>query len=231
MAKYSDLVFDLDHTLWDFNSNSSKAIKELYGQFKLEESGFEVAVFHAHYIRENELCWEAYRKGQMDKQTLRSIRFEKALRYIGIEDKTLAENFGEAYIDLSPHQTALMPGTIDLLEYLKGKNYKLHILTNGFEEVQHIKLDKSGLSPFFNEIITSEEVGVRKPDLRIFQHAEKRIGAAGSNVLMIGDNLEADVLGAKHAGWHQVFYNIDAHTHNEELTLEIDDLSSLQAFL
>lgn len=231
MADYSDIVFDLDHTLWDFNSNSARAIQQLYGNFELESSGFTVHQFHEHYVRENEKCWEAYRKGLMDKATLRYIRFEKALEHIGIMDQVLARRFGDAYIDLSPHQTSLMPGTLELLDYLITRSYRMHILTNGFEEVQHIKLEKSGLRPFFKEVITSEEIGVRKPDPRIFRHTEGRIGAKGSSILMVGDNLEADVVGARNAGWHQVYFNVEAHDHQEEVTLEIDRLDLLKNYL
>jgi putative hydrolase of the HAD superfamily len=209
------VFFDLDHTLWDFETNSRLAVGELFDRFGVGRlTGAGEDEFHAVYVRINEVFWERYRLGTITKGELRSGRFFDALDHFGLRDAALAEAMGTAYVDISPRKTALMDGAMEVLHYL-GQRYELHIITNGFEEVQHIKLESSGIRPFFSEVVTSERAGVRKPDPGIFRFAEQLTGAQRERSLMIGDHLEADILGAQRAGWRAIHFDPGAQAAGE----------------
>ena len=124
-----------------------------------------------------------------------------------------------------------MDGTITSLEYLKIKGYILHIITNGFEEVQHIKLKESGLDKYLDVVVTSEQVGKRKPHMMVFDYALKKSGATKDDSIMIGDDLHADIIGARNFGMDQVYYNPDRKVHNEEVTFEIERIKQLKKIL
>jgi putative hydrolase of the HAD superfamily len=228
---YKHLFFDLDRTLWDFEKNSEQALLELIQYFKLEEKGIGTAQeFIRKYKAVNKHCWALYRKGQMEKAELRYRRFSETMESFGIRDEALAKSFGEGYIEISPKMTALVDGTTEVLNYLSEK-YLLHIITNGFREVQYIKLENSGIGHHFDHIIISEDVGQKKPHRMVFDYALQRSGAKHRESLMIGDDLEADVLGARNAGWDQVFYNPEGIEHKEELVHEVKHLSELKTIL
>jgi len=206
LKKIEHVFFDLDRTLWDFESNSEATLKELFEEFKLNNKlGVTDDLFIREYKRINELFWEDYRKGTIKKEYLRYGRFETALKFFGYSDKEMATEIGELYISRSPRKTGLVDGSIEVLEYLKPK-YQLHIITNGFEEVQHIKMESAGLTPYFQNIITSESAGAKKPSKVIFYHAEELTGALAHNSIMIGDHYDADVIGAIDSNWKAVLY-------------------------
>ncbi len=224
---YEHIFFDLDHTLWDLETNSRETLNELFTEHELTEKGIaspEDFIKEYHHI--NERMWEEYRKGLIDKETLRYARFHEAFQLFGINDKPLAERFGKDYVENGPLKTNLFPHTIEVLEYLQ-KKYSLHIITNGFEEVQHIKMKHSGIEGYFLNTITSEAAGFKKPDIRIFEYALKTADARVENSLMIGDNLEADIIGAREAGLHQLLFNPKGESHGEEITYEIKSLKEL----
>ena len=206
------MFFDLDHTLWDFETNSRSAIAELYDEMDLQKLGFLLDDYWPVYQRCNEYCWDMYRKNQMNKELLRHQRFYLSLKEFGITDRQLAKKLGKRYVDMSPFKTALMPGSIEILEYLHPK-YPLHIITNGFEEVQFLKMKNSGIEKYFTRIITSEKVGKRKPEPRIFEYALKMAGCDATQAMMIGDNLEIDIQGAINSGLSAIWYNF----HQEEI--------------
>jgi len=228
---YKHIFFDLDRTLWDFETNSYQTLSELIDKYKLKERGVRsVDNFIADYYKINDDLWSDYRNGLIDKETLRYQRFHKAFSLYEINDEELTVNFGNDYVFLSPLKTNLFSYTVEILEYLKPK-YELHIITNGFEEVQHIKMKNSGIENYFSEIITSERAGFKKPDKRIFDFSMQLTNALPRHSLMIGDSLEADIIGAKNAGLHQVFFNSHNQQHNEEVTYEIKELKELLNFL
>ncbi len=200
------IFFDLDHTLWDFETNSKDAITDLYEEFKLTDIGLTLEKFLPVYFRCNEYCWDMYRKNQMKKDLLRHQRFYLTLKDFGIVDRQLSKKLGKRYVDISPTKTALMPGVAELLDYLSGK-YPLHIITNGFQEVQSLKMRNSKIEQYFSKVITSEKVGKRKPEPKIFAYALKIANADAHSSVMIGDDLETDVKGAANAGLHAVWYN------------------------
>lgn len=229
MKQYAHIFFDLDHTLWDFEKNSHQTISELFVSHKLNETGISSAdKFISVYIQVNEVMWEQYRLGKISKDVLRTMRFSQTLSKFGITDnERLSRNLADDYVEISPYKKNLFAGAIDVLEFLSVK-YKLHIITNGFPEVQHKKMASSGLDKYFKNIFISEEVGYSKPKKEIFDFAMKTSGAESGNSIMIGDNMETDVLGALGAGMDSVWFNPDKKNHKQKPTLEISALSELK---
>lgn len=206
--KYKHLFFDLDHTLWDFESNSKATLKELHAALQLEEKGVkDFDQFHKNYILHNEKLWERYRNGYIKQDELRVKRMWLTLLDFKIADEKLAQELSVRFLDMLPTRTILFPYTKEILEYLTNKGYILHLITNGFEKTQHNKLMYAGLKPFFKEVITSEGSGSLKPNKEIFEFALERCGTHTKECIMIGDSVEVDILGAKNAGIDQVYVN------------------------
>ncbi|HKJ43377.1 MAG TPA: YjjG family noncanonical pyrimidine nucleotidase [Sunxiuqinia sp.] len=203
MRKYDHLFFDLDHTLWDFETNSKLAMKEVVNQLKLKAIIDDFESFFDYYENVNAQLWEAYRNQGISKPELIKKRFKDSLEYFNIEGIDPVE-MNELYLQLMPLQTKLFPGAIETLDYLKGKGYQMYIITNGFSEVQHKKIESSGLQPYFSRVFISEEIKFPKPDIRIFQHALKTCNAKKSRSIMIGDSWDSDIIGAINTGISQV---------------------------
>ena len=217
MKKYSHLFFDLDRTIWDFDQNSQETFKDIFHKYDLQGKGISsLDEFIKRYNIHNNNLWELYRNGEIEKELLIVRRFLLTLE--------------EDYIRLSPMKTKLFPNALETLSYLKGK-YHLHIITNGFEEVQLTKVKFSGLDQYFESIITSEEAGFKKPHRNIFIYALEKNKAKAECSLMIGDDPLIDVKGAKEAGIDQVLVNNDGIKGNEYPTYEIFSLSELMEFL
>lgn len=231
MLNSSHLFFDLDRTLWDFDTNSRLALSEIFQNKALHNSlGVEFDEFYDTYVIENEKCWDDYRIGAMSKEVLRFERFLRTIQRFDRNDKELAIEMGDLYVATSPLKTALMEGTQEVLAQLKDKGYRMHIITNGFEEIQHVKLKNTGIDHFFEEIITSERAGVKKPHEQIFHHSLKLAKASANDSVMIGDDLPVDILGAKAVGMKQVYFNPKAEPHQEEITKEIQSLKEMLAW-
>jgi putative hydrolase of the HAD superfamily len=207
VKKYETIFFDLDHTLWDFEKNSQEALTEIYHELRLDTYGISAPEpFISLYVEHNHRCWEQYRKGEISKDNLRSLRFQLTLDDYEVKDTSLATKIGDEYVNRSPYKTNLFPGALDLLDYLK-REYKICIITNGFEEVQYIKIRESGLEKYFDHIITSEKAGVKKPHPDIFHLAMKLSDSVNDQVIMIGDDLEADVLAARNLDIDAVLFD------------------------
>lgn len=231
MSKYQHLFFDLDHTLWDFETNSQEALLDLYQKHQLQERlKASVEDFLSAYYKINDALWAQYRLGKLTKTELRHLRFQKAFHSFGPLEEDTILSFEKDYMDLAPQKTALMPGTLELLSALKP-HYQMHIITNGFEETQAVKLRCSGLRPFFDLVLCSDTVGINKPEAGIFIEALKQSGAHRKNSLMIGDNLAVDVAGARNVGMDQVYYNPQKIIHQEKVSFEIHALKELLDFL
>jgi len=208
LSKYKHLFFDLDHTLWDFEANSRLTLEELYHLYQLETKGVQnFDVFHRNYLLHNDKLWDRYRNGYIKVDELRWKRMWLALLDFKIADEPLAREMGVRFLDLLPTRNLLFPYTIEILDYLTDKNYRLHLITNGFEKTQHSKLKYSGLSKYFNEVITSEGSNSLKPHKEIFDYAFMKTGASPGESIMIGDTIEVDILGAVNAGIDQVHVN------------------------
>ena len=201
------LFFDLDRTLWDFDKNSEHALKSIFEEIESSFNGINFYKFHGVYKIENAKLWKDYAKGKLDKETLRYKRFENTFLELGCCSDNLIQFFGDEYVTRSPYQKKLIKGSLETLMELKNLNFNLHIITNGFIEVQHIKLDHCELRPFFNAVICSEEVGYNKPNQQIFEYAMKQTGADRNNSIMIGDDYLADIHGATSVGWKAMFFN------------------------
>jgi len=206
--KYRHLFFDLDHTLWDFEANSKATLKELHTALHLNERGVnDFDLFHKNYLQHNEKLWERYRNGYIKQEELRIKRMWLSLLDFKIADDELAQELSIRFLDLLPTRTILFPYTKEILGYLTGRGYILHLITNGFQKTQHNKLMYSGLISFFKEIITSEGSGSLKPNKEIFEFALTKASAKTGESIMIGDSIEVDILGARNAGIDQVYVN------------------------
>ncbi len=231
MKHYKHIFFDLDRTLWDFDTNSKVALTALHHSHKLSSYGIaSVDEFVIIYQEINERLWAAYRMGNIRKDQLRATRFAKALAHFGCDNSKLGGSLEAEYVSLSPHQTGLMPDALETLEYL-AINYQMHIITNGFEEVQQIKMDRSGIAPFFKQVITSERAQARKPDPVVFNLAFHLAGTKASEALMIGDDLYADIRGARGVWMDQVYFNPLGKDHDDDVTYEIKKLAELRSIL
>jgi len=175
---------------------------------QLEAKGVnDFDLFHKNYLVHNNKLWERYRNGVIKVDELRWKRMWLSLLDFKIADEPLAREMGIVFLDLLPTRKILFPHTIEILDYLTGKNYQLHLITNGFEKTQHSKLKNSGLDKYFKEVITSEASNSLKPHKEIFDYAFQKTGALHNESIMIGDTIEVDILGAVNAGIDQVHVN------------------------
>jgi len=206
MQQITDIFFDLDHTLWDFDKNSELAFDKI---FQKNHPTLDTKVFISVYAPINQACWKLY---QMDKITQEELRYKRlkdsfdAISY-SISDEAILQ-FSKDYITFLPENNALFDGAKEVLDYLKV-NYKLHVITNGFAEVQSKKLSNSGIADYFTSITNSEMAGVKKPHPKIYEHAMALANTNKKNAIMIGDCLDADIKGAIDFGIKAIFFNPD----------------------
>jgi putative hydrolase of the HAD superfamily len=201
------LFFDLDRTLWDFDKNSKQALIQLFSDARLIDSPVSFEDFHNHYIQVNSDLWQAYGKKEITKEHLRNERFRKTLEKWKLHDDKLVSHFSDGYVEISPKQTILFPNTIETLEELKQNGYAMHIITNGFKEVQFIKLENCKLRSYFDVIVCSEEIGINKPAPEIFNYSMNKASTNPQNSTMIGDDYEVDILGAERVGMRTFHFN------------------------
>jgi putative hydrolase of the HAD superfamily len=235
----ADLVFDLDRTLWDFDRNSREVLAEVWAEWGADRvgswTGREVtfAAFLRVYEEENLACWAEYRAGRMTQEVLRPLRFRRTFLRLGVREEAapdldaLCGAMGEAYLGRAPYRTHLIPGALDVLETLQRRGHRLFVLTNGFDTVQRTKLDHSGLAPFFSDVFTSDSLGLKKPHRAAFEAVLVATGSTAERAVMVGDDLECDVVGAREAGWRQVHFNPDGERHREQIWRTINRLPHL----
>jgi putative hydrolase of the HAD superfamily len=232
LKPYRHLFFDLDHTLWDFETNADETQRHLFDRHDLQRFGtFTVDAFIQVYSDINHGLWRLYQSNKITQQQLRATRFPRTFVKLGLSEADSPTGISEQFTDILPKKSAVFPYTYEVLDYLRDKGYELHLITNGFRDIQYIKLNASRLTDYFQEIVTSECCGHLKPDTRIFQHALERTGATAPESLMIGDNLECDMLGAYNAGIDQVYFNPEKRRHFNQVTYEISCLSELRTIL
>lgn len=221
------IFFDLDHTLWDFETNSNKTFSYIFERNNLQVNFND---FMEVYQPINFRYWKLFREDKVSKADLRYGRLREAFDAIGFDtDDEMIHVLSEEYITYLADHNALFENALHVLDYLKPQ-YSMHIITNGFEEVQHRKLQNSNLLPFFDQVITSEKVGVKKPNPAIFQYAMELTGAGAHESVMIGDNFEADILGAINVGMQAIFCKFNGEIATKEVPT-VDNLIELKNFL
>jgi putative hydrolase of the HAD superfamily len=230
MNKYKHIYFDLDRTIWDFDKNAYDSFQDIFEKYDLEKIFKTFNNFYNTYVKHNDILWNDYRERKIKKSILSYKRFSLTLEEFGADDEELAKKIAHDYITISPTKKQLFPYAHETLEYLHTK-YKLYIITNGFNEVQFTKLKNSDLDKYFLKVFTSEDAGAQKPNPLIFQHALKNVNACKKDSIMIGDDLQVDILGAKKFGLDQVFFNPENIVHSEDITHEIASLKELQEIL
>ena len=231
MKSYKCILFDLDHTLWDYETNSREALSELYEHFELKEKGIssDSDLHKSFYIINNEL-WDLYDRGLIHRDVIRNERFHKVLKELGVDDYEMSLKFSDEYLQHSPRKKNLMDGCKETLDYLLPK-YPLVIVTNGFDEIQSTKLTSSGIHHYFKDVVTSARVGHKKPAKEIFEFALNENKVKAHETIMIGDNLLTDIAGAKNASIDTVFFNPNQIDHESSVNYEISTLRELMNFL
>ncbi|WP_405292029.1 YjjG family noncanonical pyrimidine nucleotidase [Algibacter sp. Ld11] len=223
----TDVFFDLDHTLWDFDKNSALTFERI---FEINNLEVEINKFLDIYLPINLKYWKLYREDKVSKETLRFGRLNEAFLALEVEvGRDVIDKLSDDYIDHLSSFNHLFDNTFEILDYL-NKNYNLHIITNGFDEVQHKKMAKSNILHYFKTVTNSEMVGVKKPNPEIFNYALELANAKAATSIMIGDSFEADILGAKNIGMDVIFFDVN-NLILEDDTKQIDNLLSLKEYL
>ncbi len=227
MKAYKHLLFDLDHTLWDFDTNARETLNDLYHKHDINALGVpEVDDFINVYTEINHQLWRDYHNQVITKDTLRLERFKQTFQHFGVAESYIPPSFYDEYVSDCSNKTNLFAHTHEVLSALKTK-FVLHIVTNGFKESSLTKINNTGIAKYFSEVFISEEIGLYKPDIALFNHILTTINATSAECIMIGDSLEADIMGAKNAGIDQVFFNTRNEKAEFEITHEINSLDKL----
>ena len=225
--RITDIFFDLDHTLWDFETNSKLTFEHIFQTHKLD---VPLDDFLEIYVPLNLAFWKRYRENRISKKDLRYQRLRQAFDALSfpVEDATI-NTLSQDYIHYLSSYNNLIQNTVHVLEYLHPR-YSLHIITNGFEEIQEKKLANGGIRHFFDQVVNSEMAGVKKPHPAIFELALDRAGVSAEASLMIGDNIEADILGAKAVGFHALHFNAHNDAPHQHCEM-IHDLIEIKSHL
>ena len=227
---YKCIFFDLDHTLWDYECNARDTLLELHGRYNLGDRGIAFEDFHRHFTAINFQLWQLYDLGKIDNTVIREQRFKKVLAQFNVEEEELSATLSYEYFHTCPKKSTLVPYAKEVLTYLSG-HYSLTVVTNGFEEIQSVKLSSGNITHYFDHVITSQKAGHKKPARQIFDYALSVNKLQCHQVIMIGDNLVTDIGGARNACIDTVFYNPAALVHTEKVNHEIRCLSELQNIL
>ncbi|MCZ2485242.1 YjjG family noncanonical pyrimidine nucleotidase [Aquirufa antheringensis] len=217
------LFFDWDHTLWDHDLNAKEVLLDLAVEYEL---AIEPLSYWATFEKINNGLWDQYAAGEISQAELRETRFVRFFQELRVEGP--AEEFGDKYLERAPRKTNLMPGAFEVIQDLAA-HFPLYILTNGFDDIQYVKIEGAGMRSFFQEIITSQQVGTKKPNPLFYEYALERAGIQPGEALMIGDHVEADVRGALNAGIPAIHYN--PFSVETDLPHEIQHLDELRSLL
>lgn len=229
MPGYKHVFFDLDRTLWDYDKNARETVKMLLGKTRALQN-IDPDSFYSVYDKYNEQVWVEYLGGSLTKEGLRILRWEKTLAEFSVADAHLAESLSAEFIAVCPTMPHLIEGTGETLEYLFSK-YHMHILTNGFSDIQYRKMKNSGIEKYFSKVFTSDAIGYCKPDPRIFHHALSSLNVRKEHALMVGDELRTDIDGAMGFGIDQVFLCPENTVMKKKPTYVIHKLADLKTIL
>ncbi len=234
MAKYTDLFIDYDDTLYDTYGNAVIALKEAFELFHLERYFPDPQVFYDEYWKTNIGLWTQYSKGEITRDTLIIERFRRPLSVGMGEDATKEKclEISDRFLDLCASKPGVVSGAHELMQYLQRRGYRMHMCSNGFHEVQYKKLEASHMRDYFHTIILSEDAGANKPSRLFFDYAFKITGASPATTLMIGDNLQTDIMGAQGAGLDTIFYNrFPEHEKSQIATYSVTRLKDIMQIL
>ena len=221
------LFFDLDHTLWDYETNARATLLDMYSTFELDRFFNDETHFIQTFKQQNEQLWHRYNVGEIDKFEIRNHRFGYIMNAVKNSDLNLAQELSNQFIIECPRKKALMPNARQVLDKL-AKDFELGIITNGFDDTQNIKLKYSEINHYFKWVVTSESSGHRKPAKGIFDFTLDYSGGVIEDIVIIGDNLQTDILGANNAGWKSVWYNPQEES-TAPSQLQVHDLIELLA--
>ena len=231
MKPYKCIFFDLDHTLWDYETNSCDTLQELYDAYRLHDCGVHnFESFKQQFKKVNVQLWDLYDRGMINNEIIRKERFKQILEYFTVYNTKLCEDLSSDYLNNCPKKSNLMPHAVETLQYLSN-HYSMTVVTNGFEEIQHVKLTAGNLHQYFAHVVTSQKAGHKKPSREIFDYAMNANGVKPDEVIMIGDNLITDIGGAHNASIETVFFNPEHVKHNVKVKHEISLLAELQNIL
>lgn len=227
---------DLDDTIWDFKNNSWEALAHVYNAANLNARFADVDTWRNTYQENNHRLWALYNTGAITKEFLMMERFRKVLVEAGFneaEAKTMSPQLSDMYLDKLASLPHLVPGAKELLEYLRNTGYHIGIISNGFFEVQYRKMKSGGITDYFEAVVLSDDIGVNKPDRRIFDHALNKVAGQAHRTLIIGDNPTTDIAGALNAGWHAICFNRNGNNESPTPTeaIEVTSLSQIHSLL
>ncbi len=228
MQNIQHVFFDLDHTLWDFEKNSDLTFQKI---FKMNDLSVDLHSFLEVYRPLNFKFWKLYREEKVTKSELRYGRLKNTFDAIDFPiSDTLIYLIADQYIEHLADFNHLFDGAIEILDYLNQK-YTLHIITNGFEEIQTKKMINSKIYHYFEKVITSESVGVKKPNPKVFKHALEIANANIDQAIMIGDSIEADINGALGVGMKAIHCNFDTSLVPNNLFMSVSSLLEIKKFI
>lgn len=226
--KIKHIFFDLDHTLWDFEKNSNLTFAQIFKEQRIQ---LNVSDFLTSYTPINFDYWKLYREDKVSKEALRYGRLKDTFDVLEYEiEDAIIDVLSEEYIRVLPSYNHLFEGAIELLEFLYPK-YTLHIITNGFEEVQNLKIAASGIKKYFDKVITSETVGAKKPNPKVFMYAMDLVKTTPQNSMMIGDSLEADIFGALNCGIESIHLTTENGSQHEKKYTSVANLLEIKQYL
>ena len=230
--KIQHIFFDLDNTLWDHRKNAYLTIKDLFEKEEISlKFNIDFEEFHSAYHDINERLWEQIRDGEIDKEYLRKHRFYDTFNRFGVDNLQLSMYFEEHFLDKILNHNHLVEGAEYILEYLKNKNYKLHIISNGFQEVTERKCILSGIDHYFQTITSADSVGVRKPNPKIFEYSLSLANASKNESILIGDDWIADITGAQNFGIDVIFFDVLKENKSSENLKTIQHLLQIKEYL
>lgn len=226
----TDIFFDLDHTIWDFDRNAEETLRDLYNKYGFDELFNQTSAdtFITTYTTNNHRLWDLYHHNKIDKPTLRKLRFADTFEQLGTDPALFPTEFEEEYLSICPTKPHLFPHAHETLSYLQ-RRYHLHLISNGFKEACEQKIVSSNLERYFETITISEVFGVNKPDPRIFEYAVRQGRTEKHQSIMIGDNIEADVRGALRYGMDAILFNVMTREVPSDIEHSITDLKQLQS--
>ncbi len=231
MKKYAHIYFDLDNTLWDFSINSNSTLLDILNHSLLKGyQNIDVDGFIEAFNYYNNRLFEMYKKGELKKSFIFVERFRLTLKKFGVEEQDLPRKLNRVYYNSFPQKPYLIEGAMELLKYL-DRSYYLHIISNGYYDIQLTKMINSGISQYFTGIYTSDIIGYAKPNPHIFYHAFSSQNARKTEILVIGDDLKNDIMGAYGAGVDQFYFNRKDDKTDFSPTFEFKSLLELKSVL